>query len=78
MMPSHPDRVRRNYSACFETGHRYVVMNDTDIAPAIGPTGLRVTWKVCLDCGNKINYTRTQEEFIKELNDVPPIIWIPR
>lgn len=67
-MPSHPDRVRRNYPKCFETGHTWMAINDTDIAPAIGPTGLRVTWRVCIDCGEKKSYTRTQEEFINELN----------
>jgi len=66
-MPSHPDRVRKNYSKCFETGHSWIVMNNTDIAPIIGPTGLRVTWRICLDCGEKQLHTRSQDEFIKEL-----------
>lgn len=66
-MPSHPDRVRRNYPRCFETGHNWTSINNTDIAPAIGPTGLRVTWRVCIECGEKQCYTRTQEQFLKEL-----------
>lgn len=69
-MPSHPDRVRRNYSKCFEIGHNYIVINNSDIAPFIGPTGLRVTWKMCAECGDKINFTRTQEEFLKELDKI--------
>ena len=66
-MPSHPDRVRRNYPKCFEHGHNWIAINDSDVSPFIGLMGLRVTWRVCIDCGDKINHTRTQEEFIKEL-----------
>jgi len=66
-MPSHPDRVRKNYSKCFDTGHSWLTMGNSDIAPFIGPTGLRVTWRICSDCGEKQSHTRTQEQFMKEL-----------
>ena len=66
-MPSHPDRVRENYPSCFHTGHSWLVINNSDIAPFIGPTRTRVTWRMCVNCGEKKNYTRTQEEFEKEI-----------
>ena len=61
-------RTRDSYPLCFQTGHNFIVMRHSDIAHAIGPTGLRVTWWFCVDCGLTKNYTRTQEEFLKELN----------
>jgi len=42
-MPSHPDRVRKNYPECFQAGHELIVIGDSDISPYIGPTGMRVT-----------------------------------
>jgi len=68
-MPSHPDRVRRNYSVCFERGeHNWIVKVQSDIAPFIELNGSRTTYWMCIDCGENKTYTRTQEEFLKELN----------
>lgn len=68
MSPSHPDRVRKNYSICFERGeHNYFIQTNSNIAPFINSDGTRTTIRVCYDCGDRQSFTRTQEEFEKEL-----------
>ena len=66
-MPPHPDRVRSNYPACFNEGHDYCALNGTNIAPIINEDKTRTTIWQCIKCGDKLYYTRTQEQFGLEL-----------
>ncbi len=67
-MPSHQDRIHRNYPICFHRGfHDWYTVANTDIAPTINEDGTRTTIKACYGCGEKQSYTRSQEQFEKEL-----------
>ncbi len=69
-MPSHPDRIRNNYSVCFHTGKHEIEIPvlGSDFAPFINDDGTRTTHWICSTCGEKRSYSRSQAEFEAELN----------
>lgn len=70
-MPSHSDRIRKNYSDCFQRGrHSLIISNNSDIAPLIEEDGSRTTIKYCLDCGLKFTFNRPQAVFEEEMNKI--------
>jgi len=74
-MPSHPDRVRRNYPE-MHCNHLWIFINQSNIAPFIEKDtiglikpGDRTTIKECINCGLGEKYTRSQETFLKEIKN---------
>lgn len=68
-MPSHQERVKRNYSKCFESGHNFITIMDSAKAPTIEKNGDRTTTLRCMECGEYKYYTRSQSQFESELNE---------
>jgi len=52
--------------------HFWVYMGQSDIAPFIEPNGDRTTIKVCFNCGLRLKTTRTQIEFLAEIESYLP------
>ena len=69
MSPSHPDRVRRNQPEV-NCKHSFIYIQHSNIAPFIEKNGDRTTIEFCIDCGTRRSRTRTQEEFLNELNQI--------
>jgi hypothetical protein len=61
------EKTRDSYPELNCTNHVWLIQNDTDIAAIIEPNGLRTTIKYCFNYGLTIRYTRSQEDFEKEL-----------
>lgn len=45
----------------------WLFLENSNYAPLIEADGSRTTIQICMDCGYKLRYNRTQAEFIHEL-----------
>lgn len=74
-MPSHPDRVRQNYTKCMigDEPHSLYYLADSDRAPYINSDGTRSTVMRCLECNYVHVRTRSQKQFEEELKKRNPL-----
>jgi len=52
--------------------HFWMYVSSSDVAPFIEPNGDRTTIRVCFNCGLRLKRTRTQHEFLEEMESYLP------